>query len=62
MALKFKTGDRVRAISSWTGRSEGKGTVTTVSDAGCGVTLDRSTGDGPAHFYDSELTKVNEKR
>lgn len=60
---KFKPGDRVRATSSWTGRSCGKGTVVTTNDSGGnGVALDRNKQDGPAHFYDSELTKVNEKR
>jgi hypothetical protein len=62
MASKFSTGDRVRAVSAWTGRSEGKGTVATVGDHGCGVELDKQQGGGPAHFYDSELTKVNEQR
>lgn len=62
MGSKFKAGDRVRAVSSWSGKSQGNGTVTTTNDNGCGVVLDRNKGDGPAHFYDSELTKVNEKR
>lgn len=57
----FKPGDRVRASSSWTDKSQGKGTVTTVSDTGCGVELDRDKGS-IAHFYNSELTKVTERR
>lgn len=58
----LKPGDRVRAFSSWSGRSSGKGTVATVNENGAGVVLDRDDSDKPAHFYSSELTKINERR
>lgn len=59
MASKFKPGDRVQAKSAWTGRSNGKGTVETTGDHGCGVVLDRDETGRPAHFYNSELRKTN---
>ena len=66
MASKFTPGDRVRAKSAWTGRSNGKGTVATVTGDigpdGCGVVLDSAETEHPAHFYDSELTKVRQPR
>ena len=62
MASKFKPGDTVRAKSAWSGRSQGKGTVVTVNEHGAGVVLDRDDSGKPAHFYDSELTKVNDRR
>lgn len=57
----FQTGDRVRAFDSWTNRSQGQGIVATTSQTGCGVELDKRKGS-VAHFYDSELTKVTERR
>ncbi|MGE5594699.1 MAG: hypothetical protein ACM3S1_01540 [Hyphomicrobiales bacterium] len=60
MADKFKAGDRVRAYSSWNSKSQGTGTVTTTSDTGAGVELDKAPG-APAHFYTSELTKIRDR-
>lgn len=62
MTSKFDTGDRVQTTSSWTGRSDGKGTIATVGDNGCGVVLDRHQEGGPTHYYDSELKKINTKQ
>ena len=62
MASKFSEGDRVRTTSSWTGKSDGNGTVVTVADGGCGVQLDRQPEVGPVHYYDSELTQAPERR
>lgn len=62
MASRFKPGDKVRAKSSWTGRSQGTGTVVTAGENGCGVALDRDGSGQPAHFYDAELSKVNGRR
>lgn len=66
MASKFKPGDQVRTKSGWSGMSHGKGTVVSVTsdDApdGCGVVLHKHATDGPIHFYDSELTKIDETR
>jgi hypothetical protein len=56
----LKPGDRVRATCSWSGKSQGKGTVTTTSDTGAGVELDKAQGT-TAHFYTSELTKLTER-
>lgn len=57
----FQTGDRVRAFDTWSNKSQGKGTVATTSQTGCGVELDKAKG-AVAHFYNSELAKVIEHR
>ena len=62
MAKNFETGDRVRAFDSWSNKSQGTGTVATVGESGAGVVLDRDDSGKPAHFYNSELTKVSERR
>lgn len=62
MTAKYKAGDTVRVKSSWSGKGQGTGTVVTSGDSGCGVQMDRDPGGDRAHFYDSELTKVNKRR